>query len=110
MTDTATSPMEANVPPACADPPGRQTEPPTAGAGARPLSKWKLAALGLLLLASYAALLAATCLATSIALTPAIVVLLGLSTIAGIAFSVVSQALLAPLMLEPVRIAQIFMM
>lgn len=79
------------------------------GGRARPLDKWGLAAIGVLLLASYAALLAVTGLATSIAPMIAIVGSAGVSSVAGFAFSAVSQAALAPLMNDPVRLVQILM-
>ncbi|MGH7086553.1 MAG: TSUP family transporter, partial [Acetobacteraceae bacterium] len=68
-----------------------------------------MAAIGLLMLVSYASLLAAAGLAKSVPPMMAIACAAGISSIAGFAFSAVSQALLAPLMHNPVLIVQILM-
>jgi uncharacterized membrane protein YfcA len=81
----------------------------TSGRGALPLNQWRLAAIGALLLASYAALLAAMGLAGSIAPMIAIAGSAGVGSVAGFAFSAVSQAALAPVMNDPVRLVQILM-
>lgn len=77
--------------------------------GARLPSKGSLAAVGLMLLVSYAALLAAAGLAKFVPPVIAITAAAGVSSIVGFAFSAVSQALLAPLMQDPVLIVQILM-
>lgn len=75
----------------------------------RSLGKWSLAAIGILLLASYATLLAMMGFEGSIAPMIAVAASAGVSSVAGFAFSAVSQAALAPLMNDPVRLVQILM-
>lgn len=72
-------------------------------------SRGKLALIGFILLACYAALLTVIGLATSTLPMLAITLAAGVSGIAGFAFSAISQALLAPLLRDPVQIVEILM-
>jgi len=72
-------------------------------------SGWKLALVGLLLLAGYTAALTLTGLTASTPPMLAITLAASVSSIAGFAFSPISQALLAPFLRDPVQIVEILM-